>query len=278
MRSVLISVGGILKPSCYHYSGHKFRAIGSLALAALALQMCASSATAADTSIIVEPGNFKPNYNVTTDTPASRKDTSQLEKDIQAVMENDKLTRSEKEDKINKLVSNSMAGELGTCAQQLDDVLVGLDAASVATDVIGIIVEGIGAAVDSVGEIPGIVIQGVGAGLHLGSVITTDVQNSLPNCNAQFTGTVETWANFAAAQGISAFGDKLTLGNPDGVSYAPGITLGGGSLSGAGEGDLATTDNADAIAIGNGASASNANASAFGTGASATRSATTARC
>lgn len=72
------------------------------------------------------------------------------------------------------------------------------------------------------------------------------------------------------SQGISAHGGAIFLGNPDGVSFFEGITLGGGALAGAGFGGaLAFTGDVSAIAIGNGASAAAVNSLALGTGANA---------
>ena len=100
-----------------------------------------------------------------------------------------------------------------TCAQQLDALSLGLDAASVGLGLAGTITEAVGA-VFVVSETPGIIIQAVGTGLHIGQTVVTGVQNSLPNCNAEFTGTVETWANVAAGQGVSAFDGAIMLGTP----------------------------------------------------------------
>jgi hypothetical protein len=128
----------------------------------------------------------------------------------------------------------------------------------------------------------------------------TNTINNLPFCDQEFTGTVKVNAGgvnvtgvsifndnvgidgdlaisgeFSAnqvntAQGISAHGGKIFLGNPDGTSFFDGITLGGGALGGAGFGGAtAFTGDVSAIAIGNGASAATVNSLALGTGANA---------
>ncbi len=80
--------------------------------------------------------------------------------------------------------------------------------------------------------------------------------SGLPNCDAEFTGTITADANIKASQGISADNGQINLGDPDGHSVAAGITLGGGALSGAGFGGaVAETDTALDIAIGNGSKA-----------------------
>ena len=58
-------------------------------------------------------------------------------------------------------------------------------------------------------------------------------------------------------------GGRISLGDPNGVTYSDGITLGGGALSGAGfGGPQAFTGDVTAIAIGNGAGAFSVNSTA----------------
>ncbi|MEQ1867008.1 MAG: hypothetical protein ABL996_20400, partial [Micropepsaceae bacterium] len=161
-------------------------------------------------------------------------------------------------------------GLQGPCAEQLDPVAFGLDIASAAADVAGLIAEAIGAII-IVAEIPGIVIQAVGTGLTIASVAVEGVQNSQPNCNAEFTGTVVAQSNIIANMGISAHDGRINLGDASGVNYTDGITLGGGSLLGAGFGGAqANTGDASAIAVGNGANAGAAGSLALGLTANAT--------
>ncbi|MEO8318247.1 MAG: hypothetical protein ABI561_07985, partial [Bradyrhizobium sp.] len=126
-------------------------------------------------------------------------------------------------------------------------------------------------------------LQTVGVATGVAGAVLQQEQTSLaayvsylPNCDLHFSGTVFTDANIIGGQGIAAVNGAINLGNPDGVTYQPGITLGGGALSGAGSsgpatmaGPLATTDNVNAIAIGNGASASNGASTALGLGTTA---------
>lgn len=77
----------------------------------------------------------------------------------------------------------------------------------------------------------------------------------LNSCSTEFTGTITADANINASQGISADNGAIYLGNTDGKTYQPGISLGGGALAGAGSGVEAFTGDANSIAIGNGASA-----------------------
>jgi len=142
---------------------------------------------------------------------------------------------------------------------------------------------------------------------HEQSDLNTYVTEQLPLCDTTFTGTVTvtgggvnatgnsfftgsigidgnvvtngsiTSNQLHTAQGISAHGGNIWLGDPNGVDFSEGITLGGGALSGAGVGGaLAMTGNAAAIAIGNGATAVNANDTAIGTGATASGGGATA--
>jgi len=159
-----------------------------------------------------------------------------------------------------------------TCSEQLDDLALGLDAAGVATSIAGTILEAAGAVV-IIAEIPGIVVQGVGDALSLASTVVAGVQNSLPSCEGEFTGTIKTHANIIASQGISAMNGTINLGHPDGQQYTGGIALGGGSLLGAGytgfDADLPVADDLFAIAIGIRAHAGAGNV-AIGTDADAT--------
>jgi len=124
---------------------------------------------------------------------------------------------------------------------------------------------------------------------------------TLPNCEAEFTGTVTVSggglnvtggsifnddvgvagnvnvegdvnaSQVHATQGISADGGAIWLGDPNGTTYSDGITLGGGALSGAGVGGAqAFTGDVDAIAIGNNAEALLPGSLALGRDASST--------
>ncbi|MCD6581147.1 MAG: hypothetical protein J7K90_05035 [Desulfuromusa sp.] len=124
---------------------------------------------------------------------------------------------------------------------------------------------------------------------------------TLPNCNAEFTGTVEVSGGGVAVtgdsvfnddvgvaadvnvagdinssqvhttQGISAVGGGIWLGDPNGTTFSDGITIGGGAVSGAGMGGVqAFTGDVDAIAIGNNAQALMAGSLAFGLNSAAT--------
>jgi trimeric autotransporter adhesin len=87
------------------------------------------------------------------------------------------------------------------------------------------------------------------------------------NGNVAVSGVV-TASQVKATQGISADNGAIWLGDPNGVTYSSGITLGGGALSGAGTGGpQAFTGTVSSIAIGNGASAFAVNTTALGTGA-----------
>jgi hypothetical protein len=137
-------------------------------------------------------------------------------------------------------------------------------------------------------------------------VFTTDAFNltnytaGLPGCEGTFTGTVAVTAGgvnvsgdsifqgnvgitqslnvdnlnvntIMAAQGISAFGGAITIGDPSLTTYSSGITIGGGAISGAGTGGLqAFTGDVTAIAIGNNAQATEVGSLALGLNSSAT--------
>src|SRR5262249_30015194 len=110
-------------------------------------------------------------------------------------------------------------------------------------------------------------VQGTGASADP----KTGLPQALPQCNTTFNGTIKSTVPAAtvglliqqgdayiggntnvggniyaggnvsatqvlASQGVSAYGGAITLGNPDLTSYQTGITIGGGSVAGAGTG------------------------------------------
>jgi hypothetical protein len=126
-------------------------------------------------------------------------------------------------------------------------------------------------------------------------------QNSLDNCDQNFTGTVTvkaggldvtgtsifnsdvgvaadvnvegdvTATQVRATEGISAVGGGIWIGDIGGKTYSDGITIGGGALSGAGVGGAqAFTGHVDAMAIGNNAQATQSGSVALGLDASST--------
>lgn len=168
---------------------------------------------------------------------------------------------------------------LATCADQLTPLSYGLSVAGFSTDLAGAVIEAATSPGSWFGlEVASNIIQGVGIGLNLGGIIVEGVANGLPNCEAVYTGSVETYANVVAKMGVNAFDGALNLGytSADGLSnsYYNGITVGGGAVAGAGfGGDQASTDSASDIAIGNGSHAgdgsSDGMATAIGDGAQA---------
>lgn len=157
-------------------------------------------------------------------------------------------------------------------------------------------------------EAVGVVSTVTGVGSQIAAqVFSHDSQDlavyvaTLPNCEAEFTGTVTvsggglnvTGASIFnddvgvaadvnaegdvnasqvhATQGISAVGGGIWIGDPNGTTYSSGITIGGGAVSGAGAGGAqAFTGDIDAIAIGNNARAMMSGSLAFGLDSSST--------
>jgi hypothetical protein len=107
-----------------------------------------------------------------------------------------------------------------TCADQLTDLNYGLGVAGFATDLAGSILEAATSPAAEFGvEVASNVIEAVGIGLNLGSTIVEGVQNSLPNCEGVFTGTVETYANVVSKMGVNAFDGALNLGYTTGLGW-----------------------------------------------------------
>lgn len=147
----------------------------------------------------------------------------------------------------------------------------------------------------------------VAADLVVQGVALDRSEESLPECDAEFAGTVTvtnggtnvtgnsiynnnlavggnvnaagtiTASKISTTQGISTNGGGIIIGDPGLNTYSSGITLGGGALSGAGVGGAqAFTGHASAVAIGNGARAESENTTSLGTGATATHASATA--
>ena len=157
-------------------------------------------------------------------------------------------------------------------------------------------------------ETAGVLSTVAGVGSQIGAQIhTQNAQNlivyvaSLPNCDSEFTGTVNvsgggvnvtgdsifnddvgvaadvnvegdvTASQVHATQGISAVGGGIWIGDPNGTTFSSGITIGGGALSGAGVGGAqAFTGDVDAIAVGNNARAMLSGSLALGLDSSST--------
>lgn len=138
-------------------------------------------------------------------------------------------------------------------------------------------------------------VLGVAGGANVANGVTVSsgginvTGNSTFNNNLAVTGNMTVGGTLGAnslntTQGISAYAGAMWIGNTNGSSFQPGISIGGGALAGVGTGGLASlTGHAAAIAIGNNSnaalsgsvaiglnsSAGAANGLALGTGASA---------
>lgn len=191
-----------------------------------------------------------------------------------------------------------------TCAQQLDTIGIVAEGVGLGTELGGTIAEAAAQAIpppgEEVAEAAGLGTQIVGLTAQTVAYANMVQATMLPSCEQTFTGTVTVNAGGVnvsgasifnanvgvkgdvnvsgnvnasqvhATQGISADGGAIWLGDPNGVTYSSGITLGGGALSGAGTGGAqAFTGDVSAVAIGNGASAFAVNTVALGTNASA---------
>src|SRR5262249_7535052 len=134
------------------------------------------------TTVTEPPPSGSPFFNLETDSLGGNVDSATIQQHI-TDLGNDpayKITDSDDADSakiktaaLNTAVASYLAsvGANAPCAQQLDDVAFGLDVASAAVDLAGLVVEIAGAAeLFTDFEIPGLVIQSVGAGLQVGSV------------------------------------------------------------------------------------------------------------
>ena len=247
------------------------RAMRLLVIAATTTALLATSAQA--TNLTSSVGTPTPSYDLVTSATGTTIDQNALNSQLNSIANDGSLSQDQKVAAINAAVNNATSSTAAaSCADQLDPVVSGLSLTSDSLGIVGDIGEAAGAAeLISDFEIPGIVIQTLGDSFGLASDITQTVQSNLPICDKEFTGTISADANIAASQGISADNGAIFLGNTDGISYQPGITLGGGALSGAGAGGLeATTGDVNAIAVGNNAFAALSGSIALGLNASST--------
>jgi hypothetical protein len=193
-----------------------------------------------------------------------------------------------------------------TCAQQLNTLGVVAQGTAIGLEIGGLGAE-IGAQAAGTGpteqaaEAAALALQVGAQGASAAAWAAQIRASQLPNCEQEFTGTVTvsnnagvdvsgksifrdtvgiignlnasgnvTATQVQATQGISAHSGAIWLGDPGGLTYSSGITLGGGALSGAGTGGAqAFTGDVSAVAIGNGASAFAVNSTALGTNARA---------
>lgn len=276
VKHALFQSSGIRKPGAV------------LASFAVAANATFGSALAAES----QPGSLTHNfYNLQTDTLGDDIDPDTVEDTIRAIAEDpqyaplDTDTQEQVEAKMiaQQLAIQSYLNSVDTqntlCVEQLEPIRYALDGGARVGDIVGLALEAAGSIFGGAGtETPGILYQAGAQVLGLGSYVIDGVQTfALPNCNAEFTGTIQARANIAAKMGVSAHDGRLTLGDPSGVNYSDGITLGGGSLLGAGFGGAqAFAGHQDAIAIGNNASAADAGSLALGLNASATAADATA--
>ena len=113
-----------------------------------------------------------------------------------------------------------------------------------------------------------------------GATITGGIDvtgNSAFHNNVQIDGDLNvdgagTFGTIAVDKGLSVHGGNIWLGNTDGTTFQPGISIGGGAFAGAGgvANPPSTTGHAAAIAIGNGANAAVSGSIAFGLSAAST--------
>jgi hypothetical protein len=101
---------------------------------ALSLAVAGSGAVLADT--VTTPGDFIPSYNVDTSTPSgTAPDVGALQSQIDSIMNDTGLDQAQKEAAVQQAITDAgVGGPFGSCAEQLDPLLLGLDSASVATE------------------------------------------------------------------------------------------------------------------------------------------------
>lgn len=194
-----------------------------------------------------------------------------------------------------------VAGGVGMTA---GGVAMGVAAASTGVQLLATGAKIVGLGAESVGvasTVTGVASQIAAQVYTHSSLSLTEYVATLPNCDANFTGTVKvsgggvnvTGASIFnndvgvaadvnvqgdvnasqvhATQGISAVDGGIWIGDPNGTTYSSGITIGGGALSGAGMGGpQAFTGDVDAIAIGNNARAMMSGSLALGLNSSST--------
>lgn len=238
-------------------------------------------------------GPVNPSYNVETQQLGTDIDQLALQVDIRRIIDgvngNPNVPEEAKAEiiriAIDAALREATGGVAGVCSQQLDPIVSSLSIAGAATALGGNIAELVGSNFVIANALTaGLAISTASSGIAVAEASISASQINLPNCDADFAGTIRGYANLATAQGISAHNGAISLGNPDGTTYQRGIAIGGGAVSGAGEGAIAQTTTPGDVAIGNGAFAGGdalalgleARASGFNTTALGTRARATA--
>ncbi|MXO63841.1 hypothetical protein [Qipengyuania oceanensis] len=147
------------------------------------------------------------------------------------------------------------------CSEYLRPAAIALDVESQRIQESGTVLEAVGAAFAVADfEIPGLILTYAGDYVDRLGLRTGLLQEFLPSCS------------LSTLSGLSAAGGGITLGDPDNTSFFYGITIGGGSIAGAGAGgDPAYAGGGvTSIAVGNGAATYSLFAGAMGEQASAT--------
>src|SRR5690606_22915172 len=136
------------------------------------------------------------------------------------ISEDPELSDAERKQQIEAAVRNQAVVPPAECSEQFDGAILGLNIAGLTLDAAGVTVE---AAAQFVPDLiidlgltqagvegAGIVIQGLGVLTGITGLIVEEVANAKPNCNAEFTGTVSSWANMTAGMGVSAHNGAIT--------------------------------------------------------------------
>lgn len=268
------------------------RASHVLASAASVLALAGPAAVATAQTVDSRFGPVNPSYNVETQQLGTDVNQIALQAEIRRIIDgvnaNPFVPEEAKADiiriAIDAAISEATGGVAGVCSQQLDPIVSSLSIAAAATGLGGNIAELVGSNFVIANALTaGLALSTASSGIAVAEASISASQINLPNCDADFAGTIRGYANLATAQGISAHDGAISLGNPDGVSYQRGLAIGGGAVSGAGEGELAVTTTpgdvaignaafagGNAVALGSSALASGQQATALGTGAQAT--------
>jgi len=199
--------------------------------------LCLTSTAFAGTSDRTKPDNADlfvtdAPLNVTVNEDALKNKIDEISSE-----ENKDLTEAQRRQQIEAAVRNNTVVPDGECADQYSTAISVFTGLGLFSDAAGLTWEAVAQFVPDLildlgltqgaAEAIGIGIQGAGVAFNTVGFIIDEVASAKPNCNAEFTGTVSSWANMTAGMGISAHNGAITLGNPDAVTYADGITLGG---------------------------------------------------
>ena len=160
------------------------------------------------------------------------------------------------------------------CSETIENEIREIEYGKLGVDIAALALEASGEAIQalpfgagaggSILVVSSLATQAVNAALGF-VVLEKDAQAAdAPSCGQEFVGDVEVTEGANVVVSDYAGNRTISLGPDGNGNLQPGVAIGGGQITGAGDGNLATASNRTAIAIGNNAKATAVNSTAIG--------------